>query len=482
MHRVNMKNRRTVILRTLTYGLTLFLTIITTTILLYIAQGYSLDRSSGQLVRSGLLLVDSKPVSAQAYINGELKDSSTPSRFVLEANAYELSLEQTGYRGWKKNVTLKASTVEEVYYPLLVPTDITPRSLGVLAPPQLVSQSPNRKLVLFYIPSTSQLQLTELNPKSFTSTPLTLPPTIKRENGQLGTLRVIEWALNNKQVLLEQTLPSGVHQLVSLDVTKPEEALNISTLYGTETPSDIHYVGDKTDQIYGLKDGVVSRYDLRSVKQEPLLSSVRTYRPYGSDLLFARTSADQSEVESGLWQDQKTTIISRAPMHGGIDLLAYEEYDGHHYFGVGQTTANGVVVYRDPLKKPILANQLPYVKIPVGQPQLLTFSQGSQFIVAQNGAAFGGYDFENMRPLQFTLDFVPQPESTRWMDSHHLVSTNPAGMVVMYDYDGANRQALLAVRPETPLLFADNYQHIYRVFDDSGQVNLETASMVVGKE
>ena len=103
MHRVDNKRQQAAILRAIGYAVTIFLTATTTAILLYVALGYRLG-SSGHVVKNGLLLVDNRPQSAQVYINGEQKDSSTPSRFVLPAGNFQLDLKLDGYRNWTKQV------------------------------------------------------------------------------------------------------------------------------------------------------------------------------------------------------------------------------------------------------------------------------------------------------------------------------------------------------------------------------------------
>ena len=106
MHRINKKRKRVIVLRTLAYGAILLLSSITTAVLFYVAQGYRFDGINGHVVRTGLLLVKNEPEAAEIYINGKLEDASAPGRFVFSAGKYDVSLRKSGYREWKKNVSV----------------------------------------------------------------------------------------------------------------------------------------------------------------------------------------------------------------------------------------------------------------------------------------------------------------------------------------------------------------------------------------
>ncbi len=482
MHQVNPKHRRAAFLRVITYSLIIILSTLTTIVLLYVALGYRFDRTSGHVVRSGLLLVSNKPTAAEVYIDNQLKDTSAPSRFELTTGDYTLSLKRSGYRDWSKKISILPSTVEEVYYPLLIPNTLQPRTLLSVNNPVLVSQSHDRKFVLLQSDGEPQLQLLELDPKAPKQTTLTLPDQIKRENNQTGTFKVVEWALNNKQVLLSQTLPSGTTELISLDVTKPQEAINISDLYGSEVLGQPHYVGSDTSQIYALSNGTLKRYSLKENNSQLIMENVRNYQPYGNATVeFARTDSTQQNVESGLWQNGKAVVVHTTPIHPGGDLLAFASYNNKDYFVVGQTDGEEVTVYSNPLESPVLTKQLPFTTIAFHHPQKLSFSDSSEFLLAQNGNKAITYDFEHIKKYSYGAPFTLQPGSLfYWMDDSHLMVTKADGMNTIMDYDFTNAQDLVTSNTSNDLFFADDYKYLYRLLTSEDKVNLETASLVVG--
>ncbi len=482
MHRVNTKQRRIVFFRFLTYGFTLALTIVTTVLLLYLALGYRLG-SSGHVVRNGLLLVDNRPQSAEVRVDGVVKDTRAPSRFVLPAGSYDLSLRLEGYHDWSKRVSVSASKVRDVNYPLLIPTDLSRRELITLTSPDVVSQSPDRKRMLVYSSTDSHLQLLDLDPQDLKSTELALGNAVRREAGKLGQLSVIEWALDGRHVLLEQTLPSGVKHLLSVDVTKPDQALNISNVYGDQVPEAVHYAGSNTDQVYGIKNGVLSRYNITDASSVVLMQNIQSYVPYGDDVVLFARQLDDGVLQVGIWQDQKAVVIEQTTQEAGTPILQYGQYDEHYYFIVAYRNKDTITLYRDPLTNPILSKYVPFVTLTFAQPQKIELSGSNEFLMAQNGKNIMVYDFEDIKQYRYALPFEPAATTvTKWIDDHRLQTITAENQSVLYEYDGTNQHTLAAVRAGSQLYYSNNYQHFYNLKDSSSTISFGVTSLVVGEE
>lgn len=481
MHRVNTKRKQAAIIRIVTYTITLILTVLTTAMLLYIALGYRIG-SSGHVVKNGLLLVDNRPQSAMVYVNGQQKDPA-PSRFVLPAGEYDVGLKLNGYRDWAKRVLVSASKVREVKYPLLIPKNLDLKILSSLKQPDVVSQSKDRKQLLMYSEQLSQLSLVELDTKEPKVSSLQLGSSVVREGGSLGKLNIIEWSLNNKFVLIDQTLPSGAKNLLSLEVAKPAEVINITKLFGDADISDPHYVGDNTDLIYGLKNGILSTYTLASSSQTIVMQSVQAYTPYSDNTVLFSKAIEGDLQQIGIHQDDKDTIITQTPVSYGRPILRYSEYDRHMYFVIGFEAGETISVYRDPIAKPILTKQLPYTTFAFSKPSDIAFSGSSEFFVAQNLGQAVVYDFEDITLHKDIMKFELEPGSEiTWVDDHHLQAINKAGKSFIFDYDGTNLQELTAVKPGTKLYYSNNFQHYYSLKDVDPTTNLSVTSLVFGKE
>lgn len=466
MHRVNPKKRQAFLLRIGAYALTLTLSVITTVLLLYVALGYRFDSNSGQVVRSGLLLVENRPQAARIYIDEALRDNAAPGRFVLSAGKYLLRLEQDGYRKWQKNISIGASAVRNVTYPLLIPETLKSESIGTLASGTVIDQTRDRKSLLFHASGSNELTLITLDQQKVSQKAIPLDAFTTRENGMVGVFKLLEWSLDGKKGLLLHTLPSGKTELISLHVAKSEESINLTRLYGERVPSDVHYANESGDAVYGLYQGELSRYTPSSPEETTtLVKNVRSYQPYGDKtLLFDRTSSDGGEVEVGVWRDTKTTVVHRTEAATEPHLLAYASYDDHFYFSLATPNGSEVVIYRDPLEKSTRTKLTPFITLPFANPQLLQFGGSSQFLLIQNSAHITTYDFEDFKQYKTTLDYAPHlAEGAKWLTSHHVMIQRQDGTHMLMDYDGTNQQELVSTNPGEGLYFSGNYQLAYRL-------------------
>src|SRR5690606_24256912 len=102
------------------YGLMAVAIGIATTILVFEAYGFDLDRKTGTVIQNGLLFIDAHPESADIRLNGESK-GQTDARLVIPDGQYTVELNRDGYRGWKRTFRLEGSSIERLVYPFLFP-------------------------------------------------------------------------------------------------------------------------------------------------------------------------------------------------------------------------------------------------------------------------------------------------------------------------------------------------------------------------
>jgi hypothetical protein len=481
MHRVDTKKRQAFVLRIVAYVVVLVLSLFTTVVLLYVSLGYRFDSSNGHVTRNGLLLVDNNPEAGQIYLNNQLKDNAAPGRFVLSQGEYALKIARSGYRDWSKTITIAPSGVREVLYPLLIPSRLNTKNLKDITRPYLVSQSKDRKKLLTHTAGSANFLLFTLKSEDATEeASLEMPALIEKENGDPGRFEVVEWALDNKHVLLRQTLPSTKVNLLSYDTAKPSETVNISTIYRDEVPGDIHYIGNDTDEIYGMHGTALKRYSLAKNEAEEILANVRSYQPYGDDtILFDRTT-ENGGSEVGIYKDSIATVIHGNAPNTQRSLLRLAEFEGHQYFAVASYDGASVTLYRDPLKKPILAKQLPFKTIDLDGIRSLEFSDSAQFLLAQSDSGFATYDLDDLVVYAHSFNFkLESAMPIDWIDSHHIQVKRDDGMAMIMDYDGTNQQELVTAPAGTSLYFASNYESAFRLEFKEATATLQAVPLVV---
>lgn len=475
MHRVNAKKRQKLILRIVSYGIMTIATVITTALLLLVALGYRFD-NSGEVVRSGLLLADSKPIAAQVNINGENKNDQTPSRFVLPAGKYTLSLVAEGYREWNKTVSLLASSVENIYYARLIPEELRVKALGEVSVPQLFSALPDRSGWLLYESGAAAPSLLQLDNDTYTTTSLPLPASFARSANGLGELTVVDWSLNSEFVLMQQRV-NGQARILLLNIAQPGRSVDLTRVFGQNLPEKLEFDGERDDQLVGLFKQSLREYNVARGTSRELLARVQSYGVYSDEKVgFVRKNTTGTQYEAGVLSGSEATVVHKAPIAGGVSAVALAEYRDDMYLAVQLPAEKAVTLYRNPLKRPILSEQLPYSALRLKNAKKLSFSSNYQFLLAQNGSSLAVYDFEHAR--QYAPKLPSDASALQWLDSHHLLYKNKANQNFIMDFDGANRYELLQSRYGS-VLFSENYEWLYRVHTAKNKVQLETAPLLV---
>lgn len=452
------------------------LTVITSAILLYAALGYRIGEG-GEVVRNGLLLVDSKPVAADVYINGENKNDPTASRFVLPAGLYSVTLKQDGYRKWARSVKLAASGVENLYYPLLVPSKLNPSEQLNLTRPDIISQSPDRKLVFSYSKQAGVPQIIQLDKDQSKLGALTLPASFLKDGSGFGVLKVVEWAPDSRHILVQQNLANS-SRLLSIDTKNPLSSIDITATIGRKVTSP-HYAGRSTDQVYGISGSNVVKFNIANGQSELAMKAVKSYFPFDEDTIsFVRYNGSKKQIESGVKNGETITVIHSKKTKDSSESGQgrYFEFDGVYYLATQLSGESSATVYRNPLKSPILPKQLSFTKIKLADSDLFKLSDNNQFILLRKGKKVAVYDFEHARQSRFSIS--ESGAQLEWMNSHHLLQKNANGTVSLSDYDGTNNYKMLKVDYGS-LMFSNNLENSFYIKKTSAGAELSIVPMTI---
>lgn len=477
MHRVNPKKNRAVVMRVVAYATIITLSVITTALLLFVALGYRFNRD-GEVVKSGLLLVDNKPEAAQIYIDGKLEDGSSPGRFVLPTRSYELSLERSGYIGWKRQLTILPQTVLQVRYPILIPEKITTEALIDIPKPQTISQADNNKQLVYHVAGESNLRRIVLDPVQPELSTVTLPSAIVRENGSLGTFQFIDWSLNSKHVLAQQTLPSGTTRVLSIDTDSPDRTVDMTAAFAAAPPTDVAYVDNETRIIHGLHEGTLRRYNIEDLATEVVAERVLSYQSYGDDLLaLTRLSEDGTQVEVAVQRGETVAVLETFTDTAARPEIAYAEYDGDDYLVVASSDQELARVYKNPLSRPILKRQIPFVLLPITSVGTIKFSPNNQYVYLRSGQTVLTYDFENTRANTIKLTDSINGEVT-WMNGSHLAFQSDDLVNHLLDFDGNYNNEIATSDAGVRLFYSQDLENAYRVISNTQATVLERVPLV----
>ena len=450
------------------YVLVAIAIIIATRLLVLVAEGFALGKN-GTVIQNGLTFFSSQPNPAQIYVNNKLEPATTNTRLLLPAGIYNIRLNRSGYRDWRRTIELQGGDVQHFDYPLLIPAKLTTKHVAqpYAAAPGLVTQSPDRRWLLVEKPgSAPNFDVYDLKNPAKAPTAVDFPANLLNKGVTTENWQLEEWADDNQHVVLEHNF-DGKTEYILVDRADPAQSVNLNTALSA-SPAKLTLDNKKYNQyyLYDAASGTLQTASLQAPAAVPVLQHVLAYQSYGTDtLLYATdTGAPAGKVLVKLQIGSQTYPIHTFPA-GTAYLLDLTKYSGSLYVAAGASSENKVYIYADPAGQlSTLPNHavVPSQVLHVTAPNYLHFSTNAQFIMTENGTQFGVYDIENTKGYNYTaaepLD-APQAHAT-WMDGDRLTYVS-GGKLLIFDYDDTNRQSLMAAASAYLPAFAPDYKNVY---------------------
>lgn len=443
-----------------------------TVVLILQAYGFDINRKNGQVIQNGLVFVDSKPVSGDVYLNGK-SQGQTKQKLVIPAGQYDLEIQKTGYRTWKRSFSLGGGAIERMEYPFLFPTKLTPKDVQLYAAqPALATNSPDRRWLVVQQPGkTDSFDVVDLNSASNATTTITIPTTILTSATGDQRLELVEWSTDNRHLLLKHSFTGGLEFIV-LDRENAAQSVNLSKQFKVPfTKVSLH---DKQPDEFYLLDGATGTLRLADLKNKSpavVLEKVLDFHPDGTTqiLYVTETAAQPGNVLVRLRVNASNTVTIRQISKNSRYLLDMAKYDNHWYIVFSDSISRKAFVYKDPQSfapKSQADAQVPTayraLRLDVDA-EFVSFSANAQFIALQGGSKFAVYDLENNRQYRYDSQLkLPAGYKVTWMDGHRLAASSD-GVVVVFEYDNQNRQILVSGDAGIAPFFDRNYEVLYTI-------------------
>lgn len=443
-----------------------------TLIILYSSFGYTFDRNAGVVVQNGLVFVSSQPSGARIEITGDDKPKvpveNTNTRLTIREGRYHIKLTKEGYRDWQRDFELDGGSVEQLVYPMLFPKDLKTTDVQSYdKAPGLITSSPDRRWLLVQKPNglVADFDVFEANEKEPVAEPVSIPLNILSASGT-GTVKVVEWSTNNKQVLLKHTF-GDKSEYILFNHEVPAESLNVNRHLGID-PTDVALFDKQADRLYVLRpSGQLELITLKDKNVQVVANSVVTFKPHGTDMVeyvSNETAATTNKVSVRIKDGDNTYTLRELPA-GTTYLIDLARFNNHWYVVAGAASENKVYVYDNPLE--VLKQKTPTASIPartlrVNNPLKVAFSANARFISAQGDQKdFAVYDAETGRLYRYEVEADLDPAlPAQWMDGHRL-SAVVGKRVLVFDFDGSNVQWLNGALSATYPQFDREYTAIY---------------------
>ncbi|HEY5152709.1 MAG TPA: PEGA domain-containing protein [Candidatus Saccharimonadales bacterium] len=463
---------------------------IATVILLYQAYGFGIGKN-GTVIQNALTFFSSQPNPAGIYVNNRLEPVSTNTRLVLPAGIYHVKLARTGYRDWQRTIELDGGSVQHFDYPFLFPKTLTTKKLQppLASAPGVLTQSPDQRWLVVETPgSMTDFSVYDLKNPTKAPTGISLPANLLSKAIVGESWQPVEWADDNQHILLQHIYDDKT-EFILLDRANPGQSLNLNNQLAIN-PSKLTLKNKKYDQyyVYDAATAALQTVSLKSTQLTPVIQHVLAYQSYGDNTLLYVTDEDApaGKVLVKLRVGDQTSNIRSLPS-GTAYLVDLTKYSGVMYVAAGDASGNKVYIFKDPVGQ--LAVQPKQAVVPiqvlhVPQPNYLSFSPNTQFIVASNSNYFGVYDIENDNGYSYTTpEPIDAPQThASWMDGDRLMYVS-GGKLTVFDYDNTNHQLLMPASSHYLPAFAPDYKNAYALTPSGGdQLDLTQTSLLTAAD
>jgi hypothetical protein len=461
------KKRRHKIQLLIGYGLFAIAIGFATLILVYVSNGYDVDRRTGQVIQNGLVYIDSRPGGANVYLNGEQQRGTTDARLVLPGGTYDVRLKKDGYRDWSRNLILDGGSLRRLTYARLIPQSLTTTiGAGLKSDPIYSSQSIDKRwLILSYADNPLQLQIIDTESATVTLQSINIPPTIVPPpvNGQV---EIIEWADDNKNFIAKYTDGTLINYLL-VNRESPETAQNLTTLFN-DSSYQIKFQDRKKDKFFVYQPSTQSLFSATlngGVNQVPIVVKAKAYMTFGNDwVLYITESGEEGLVDARFKHSDKDILLKKIKTADSY-LLQLAKLGNSPIMGISSPVEDRATIYFDPEK---YLNENPDVTIPVATTVLrvnnpidLRISSDSSIILVYGLDNFASHEFEDDRSYTFKVDVLIDPtQEIRWLDGQHFLFSSK-GKQFMMDFDGSNMFELVESMATLGSYYSKNIENMY---------------------
>lgn len=472
-------------LRFFTYGVMTISTVVITTVMIFFALGYRLDKDLN-FTQGGLVQFKTFPENADVYVDDQKQSSRTPSKANLFAGQHTVKMTLQGYRDWTKTFDLAGGELMWLNYARLIPQDVKTTDIRDLSDVAYNLASPDKHWIILQPdakkPNLVLADISDEKQPKFTD--IQIPDSaITKKDDSYGTFTIVEWDLKSQYILLKHQ-NADVTEFISMDRSKPSEATSLTKVFGLNI-SDAHYSGSSSNIVFANTSGVLRRLDLGSKSASGVLvNNLGSFVVYGDEkIAYTATSESTAGAESeqvlGVWMKNKATTVRTYDLSDKI-VFNYSEYDDHDYLAVGVQNSNDIDIIRDPADN-ATADSAVFARFDLGtSPKWINFSNNGRMLVAQNNNTFATYDLEDSKAYNKTLETSAEVTTPlKWLDDFYLLTT-VNGTLRVFEFDGTNENEVVQVTPGQNVTLSSNGKSLFSINTaTSGGYQLQRSEMLV---
>lgn len=451
MHEINNINKR---LRTIkhfsNYFVVALVILVLSGLIVLAAQGYDIDRSTGQVIQNGILLVETEPSGAVLSINGRPESDRTSGKYPVPEGTYDLTLSKDGYRDWQTTAEVFGSKVNWIYYPRLIPETISTSTINPLDDLKFIAQNPDRDVIVTSSSSNVRsLSVYDIGANEIEPSQLVIPQSVffSNDNVVSGTIDFVRWSSLGRYLLVRYSV-NNQDDLVLIDLENISSSINLDRAYNLDF-TDIVFT-DNDSSVIGLSGGVVYELNLSTpLLGEPIANGVKSVFMNNNRIWLQRDTTDGSAF--ALLTDPTSPLVER---EGEITTARVVDWDGVENMVIAND--EGVFVYKDTTASRV-ENILVSKILKLDGYQRVTSSANGRFIALHAPKVSLVYDLENLRT--YSID-IGTENSVAWLDDFRFYF-ELAGQLYIQDFNGSNSYQIAGFEKNYPAFVDSDFSAIY---------------------
>ena len=460
MHYVNNEDKtRQAIQRFIVYGVLGAVVFSMSFLLVLAVRGYDIDRSTGQVINNGLIVIESDPRDATVYVNGVEERSTTPTELPLPEGDYEIRIKKDGYLDWVNTISLDAFAVNRINYPLLLPEQIETNSFGSASQPSILAIDPSGEQLIIGGQSKTlpRIRLFQAQGTAASAQSFDLRTVLTQNSEQeYGTTSMVGWRADERALFLRH-FSDDIDELVLIDLRNHSNSRNLNTQFNNNF-ADVVMSGN-TNRFLDVVDGDARLHRLQQNTSELLLPNATQVHEADNQDIFVINN-DGTRLSRS--QDDGTTFATLVDDIEKGAFVATTRFDGSQYVAL-RRGANQVVIYRDMQDSLVAANTPEKIISTNTEVASFEFTAEGQFLLVQSEDEQITFDLATNNEFDISLESV---DRMGWLDGHRLYAIR-SDMMYLLDFDGTNLHEITsAIASHAPIADGET-EYIYSVSNSS---------------
>lgn len=434
------------------------LTLILSFLVYYRARGYTFTKT-GQVEKRGILLLDSKPVSAKVLIDKK-EVETTKTKLELSEGLHQVQLQAKDYRTWSNSFQMKAETVKWYYYPYLIPNQIPSETYLNSQDENYSSLSSDDRLVSISS-SENNLAIELLNlsaPADSAVKTLSIPTDLfsKSTDDSYGSFNFLEWSPDADSLLVEHLYTQGqnqVSEIINIRVNNPEQSTNFTRTLAAPI-SSAHF--DSSSKLNFLIGDELRQYSpVNSSLEGVIATNITSFKSFEDQTYLYTKLNNSSQTELYIQKELERPVLVINLENTPLDQIDYNYLINRRsgYLSLSNKLDKEIQIFKNPLQKSLAdgANNSPLYLATFAnlnsvnlQASFVGSNQPGRYIALQLDAnKFFVYDFDSEESMTYSLQADQTSVKTdlqitkfAWLDQHRLQALDSTGSIYYFDYDG----------------------------------------------